>query len=138
MIDQKNILIGTVLAIALVFILGMLIPFIGGILAMIVASIVVGYLVNENLKKGAVNGALVGFFTGVISILIVYAYYGFSKEIMGIILIFYLVLIPIYVLLGLGGGIIGSVMKTRQQHVEEILKEDDSEEEVSSKDDKEA
>lgn len=133
MIDQKSILIGTVLAVALVFILGMLLPFIGGILAIISVSIIVGYLVNGNLKKGAVHGAIVGFFTGVIYIFLIYAYYGFSKDIVGVLIIFYLILIPVYILIGLGGGILGSVMKTRQQAVDAIL-EDDSEETSSPED----
>lgn len=127
MIDQKNIIIGTVLALVLVFLFGLVLPFIGGIIAMIVASIVVGYMVNENVKNGAMHGSVVGFLTGVIYILLIYAIYGFSKEIVSVLITLYLLLIPIYVLLGLGGGIIGSVIKTRRNYVK-ISEEPGSEE----------
>ena len=115
MIDQKNTIIGVVLGVALVFILGMLIPFVGYIIALIVASIVVGYLVNNSIKTGAMHGTLVGFLTGVIFILIIYAYHAFSKEVVGGLILIYLILVPIFTLLGFGGGIIGAVIKARQQ-----------------------
>ncbi|WP_236951154.1 DUF5518 domain-containing protein [Methanobacterium subterraneum] len=132
MIDQKVILIGTVLAVALVVVFGMLIPLVGGVIALIVAGVVVGYLVNQNIKIGAVHGALIGLFTGIIYILIIYAISGFSEKIVGGLIIYSLGSIPVYILIGLGGGILGSVMKTRQQAVDAIL--EDSEETSSSKD----
>jgi len=133
MIDQKVILIGTVLAVALVVVFGMLIPLVGGVIALIVAGVVVGYLANQNIKIGAVHGALIGLFTGIIYILIIYAISGFSEKIVGGLIIYSLGSIPVYILIGLGGGILGSVMKTRQQAVDAIL-EDDSEETSSSED----
>jgi len=138
MIDQKVTLIGTALAVVLVVVFGMFIPLIGGVIALIVAGIVVGYMANQNIKTGAVHGALIGLFTGIIYILVIYVISGFSQKIIGGLIIYSLGSIPVYILLGLGGGIIGSVMKTRQQHVEAILKEDDSEEEVSSEEDEES
>jgi uncharacterized protein involved in cysteine biosynthesis len=132
MIDQKVILIGTVLAVALVVVFGMLIPLVGGVIALIVAGVVVGYLANQNIKIGAVHGALIGLFTGIIYILIIYAISGFSEKIVGGLIIYSLGSIPVYILIGLGGGILGSVMKTRQQAVDAIL--EDSEETSSSKD----
>lgn len=136
MIDQKNIIIGTVLALVLVLLLGMVLPLIGGILAMIMASIVVGYLVNENVKNGAMHGAVVGFLTGVIYILLLYVRYGFSKEIVSVLISIYLLLIPIYILLGLGGGILGSVIKTRRYYAE-VSEESGSEEVPLEKNEKE-
>jgi hypothetical protein len=141
MIDQKNILIGTVLAVILVVVLGMLmpIPVIGGIisnvLALIIAGIVVGYLVNQSFKMGAIHGSLVGLFTGVIYVIIIYARYGFSTEITGYLIILSLGTIPVYILLGLGGGILGSVIKARQQRGK--LSEEEITEEISSEDDNE-
>jgi hypothetical protein len=115
MIDQKNTLIGTVLAVVLVIILGMIIPLIGGIIALIVAGIVVGYLVNNSVKTGAVHGALIGLFTGIIYIFLIYAISGFSEKIIGGLIIYSLGSIPVYILLGLGGGILGAVIKARQK-----------------------
>lgn len=135
MIDQKNILIGTVLAVVLVVVLGMLIPLIGGVIALIVAGIVVGYLVNQSVKMGAIHGALIGLFTGIIYVLIIYAVSGFSQKIIGGLIIYSLGFIPVYVLLGLGGGIIGYVIKARQQSGK--LSEEEIPEETSSEDDNE-
>jgi len=137
MIDQKNILIGTVLAVVLVVVLGMLIPLIGGVIALIVAGIVVGYLVNQSVKMGAMHGALIGLFTGIIYVLIIYAVSGFSQKIIGGLIIYSLGFIPVYILLGLGGGIIGYVLKARQQPgtlseeiPEETTSKDNDDEEV--------
>ena len=137
MIDQKVILIGTAMAVVLVIVFGMFIPLVGGVIALIVAGVVVGYLANQNIKTGAVHGALIGLFTGIIYVIMIYAISGFSEEIIGGLIIYSLGSIPVYILLGLGGGIIGSGMKTRQQYVDEILKEDDSEEVSSENDDEE-
>ncbi|EKF87050.1 DUF5518 domain-containing protein [Methanobacterium formicicum] len=132
MIDQKNILIGTVLAVVLVVVLGMLIPLIGGVIALIVAGIVVGYLVNQSVKMGAIHGALIGLFTGIIYVIIIYAVSGFSQKIIGGLIIYSLGFIPVYILLGLGGGIIGYVIKARQHP--ETLSEEEIPEEITSKD----
>jgi len=138
MIDQKNILIGTVLAVILVVVFGMFIPLIGGVIALIVAGVVVGYLVNQSVKMGAIHGALVGLFTGVIYILIIYAISGFSQKIIGGLIIYSLGFIPVYILLGLGGGIIGYVIKARQQDgkLSEEVSEEKSIEETSEDDNK--
>ncbi|NYB52930.1 MAG: DUF5518 domain-containing protein [Methanobacteriaceae archaeon] len=128
MIDQKSILMGTVLAVVLVFVLAMFIPLIGGIIALIIAGIVVGYLVNDSFKIGAIHGSIVGLLTGIIYVILIYARYGFSSEITSILIIFSLWTIPVYILIGLGGGIIGSVIKTRQQR--NVSPEGDSDEEI--------
>jgi len=133
MIDQKVILIGTVLAVVLVVVFGMFIPLVGGVIALILAGVVVGYLANQNIKIGAVHGALMGLFTGIIYVLIIYAISGFSEKIVGGLIIYSLGSIPVYILIGLGGGILGSVMKTRQQAVDSLL-EDDSKETSSPED----
>ena len=133
MIDQKVILIGTVLAVVLVVVFGMFIPLVGGVIALILAGVVVGYLANQNIKIGAVHGALMGLFTGIIYVLIIYAISGFSEKIVGGLIIYSLGSIPAYILIGLGGGILGSVMKTRQQAVDSLL-EDDSKETSSPED----
>lgn len=133
MIDQKVILIGTAMAVVLVIVFGMFIPLVGGVIALIVAGVVVGYLANQNIKTGAVHGALIGLFTGIIYVIMIYAISGFSEKIIGGLIIYSLGSIPVYILLGLGGGIIGSVMKKRQQAVDALL-EDDSEETSSPED----
>lgn len=127
MIDQKSILIGTVLAVVLVLALGMIIPLIGGVIALVLAGILVGYLANNNFKVGAVNGAIMGLFTGIVYILVIYAVSGFSEKIIGGLIIFSLGSIPVYILLGLGGGIIGAVIKARQSNGQS---EEDADEEI--------
>lgn len=116
MIDKKNTLIGTGLAVVLVIVLGWFIPLIGGVLAIVVAGLVVGYLVNKSLKTGAIHGALVGLFTGIIIILYLYIIALMANapnNLIGGLLILYLPLTGAYVLLGLGGGILGGVLKSK-------------------------
>lgn len=137
MIDQKNIAVGTLVAVFLLFILGKLItvPTVGGIisnvLALILAGIVVGYLVNNSVKIGAIHGALVGLFTGIIYILLIYAVSGFSEKVIGFLIIFSIWTIPLYILLGVGGGILGAVIKLSRQQKKVPKKEVISKEEVT-------
>lgn len=133
MIDQKNILIVTALAVVLVFCLGMFIPLIYiGVIVPLLAGILVGYLVNNSFKVGAVHGALVGLFTAIIYVLVVYAYFGFSEKIVVGLIIIYLILIPAFILFGLAGGIIGFVIKASRNRGqilnEDILDQNDDEE----------
>ncbi|BDZ70259.1 DUF5518 domain-containing protein [Methanobacterium petrolearium] len=121
MIDQKNVIIGTIIAVILLFILGKLLTgpaytgIIGSFIALIVAGIVVGYLVNNSVKIGAMNGALAGLLTGVIYIILIYLMSGFSKEVVAFLIIASMWYIPLFILLGVGGGIMGSVIKIYQQ-----------------------
>jgi hypothetical protein len=114
MIDQKNIIIGTAAALVLLFVLGIIIPTIGGFLALIIAGILVGYLVNSDLKNGAMNGAIVGLFTGIIIIILVFFRAGGSHSILGGVIILTLGLIGAYVILGLVGGLIGGIIKSKR------------------------
>lgn len=114
MIDQKNIIIGTAAALVLLFVFGIIIPTIGGFLALIIAGIFVGYLVNSDLKNGAMNGALVGLFTGIIIIILVFFRAGGSNSILGGVIILTLGLIGAYVILGLVGGLIGGIIKSKR------------------------
>jgi hypothetical protein len=114
MIDQKNIIIGTAAALVLLFVLGIIIPTIGGFLALIIAGILVGYLVNSDLKNGAMNGAIVGLFTGIIIIILVFFRAGGSNSILGGVIILTLGLIGAYVILGLVGGLIGGIIKSKR------------------------
>ncbi len=66
----------------------------------------------------------------------IYAISGFSQKIIGGLIIYSLGSIPVYILLGLGGAIIGSVIKARQ-HNGELSKDDDSEEIYPENDDEE-
>lgn len=82
---------------------------------------------------GAVHGALVGLFTGIIYVLLIYIISGFSEKIIGGLIIYSLGSIPVYILLGLGGGIIGSVIKARQQSGK-TLDEDESDQDDDEED----
>jgi Family of unknown function (DUF5518) len=114
MIDQKDIIIGTAVALGLLFVLGIVIPAIGGFIALIIAGIVVGWLVNSDLKNGAMNGALVGLFTGMITIILIFFRAGGSNSLFGGVIILTLGLIGAYVILGLVGGIIGSLITSKR------------------------
>ena len=78
---------------------------------------------------------MVGLFTGIIYVVLIYAFLGFSEKIIGGLIIYSLGSIPVYILLGLGGGIIGSVIKSQQN--DEILNEGDSDQDNSKKKDEE-
>ncbi|HMK54029.1 MAG TPA: DUF5518 domain-containing protein [Methanobacteriaceae archaeon] len=116
MIDQKAVIIGVIVGIALILGLGYVIPSFSGFVALIVAGILVGYLANQDLKNGAIHGALVGLFTAAVAMLILIVRTGASQKIAGLLLILALITIGSYIILGLVGGFIGSMIKKSMEN----------------------
>ena len=117
MIDQKSILIGFLIALVLVLVVGLIFP-LGQFIAVLIGAIVAGYLANKKTKitviEAALHGILVGIFTAVAQILVVFIRSGFSETIVGILLNAALVLIGAYIIIGALGGIIGILINLKR------------------------
>jgi hypothetical protein len=112
-IDQKNIVIGFVAAfiILLFAYFGYFIPFIGIYSAPIIAGIITGYLVNNNIKTGMMNGTVVGAFSGIWIIALLYLRIAGNSKLAGILLILGPWYLGTFIILGLVGGALGSIIK---------------------------
>ena len=125
MIDQKSVIIGFIVSIVLVLVLGFVLPNIGlGLIvpfaqffAVLVGALVAGYLATEKnqmkVVESALHGILVGVFTGIVQILIIFVKSGFSQKVAGILIIAALVLIGAYIIIGALGGIIGTLIQVK-------------------------
>jgi hypothetical protein len=116
MINQKSVVIGFIVSLVVVFSLG-LINSAGQFIGVLAGAMVASYLANktQQLKvvESALHGILVGIFTGVIQILIIYVRSGFSDRIAGILIIAALVLIGAYIIVGALGGIVGTLIHAK-------------------------
>ncbi len=116
MIDQKSVIIGFIVAIVLTLTLGYLIsagPFIGVLAGAIVAAYLATKKTQLKVVESALHGILVGIFTGVIQILIIYVRSGFSDRVAGILIIAALILIGAYIIVGALGGIVGTLIQVK-------------------------
>jgi len=116
MIDQKSVIIGFIVSIALVLSLGLFLsagPFIG----VLSGALIAGYLANKKnqmkVAESALHGILVGVFTGVVQIMIIYVRSGFSQKVAGVLIIAALVLIGAYIIVGALGGIVGTLIQVK-------------------------
>ncbi|OPY24347.1 MAG: hypothetical protein A4E27_01271 [Methanobacterium sp. PtaU1.Bin242] len=87
----------------------------GSYAGFIIATIWVGYRVNEDIGNGALHGALVGFFAGIISailmiILGIILNIGPSMDIMSFGLIGVIIGLIVDGIIGTAGGVIGSYL----------------------------
>lgn len=114
MVNQKSVVIGFIVALALSLAVGMVIPAYAGYISVFIASILTGYLVNEDIKDGAIHGILVGIFTAVAVILLVMLRSGSSEKIAGLLIVVAVGLIGSYILIGAVGGAIGSLIKSKR------------------------
>ena len=116
MIDQKSVVIGLIVSIILVVTLGILSP-IGQLIGVLLGAIVATFLANRKnqlkVVESALHGIIVGIFTGVVQILIIYARSGFSERVAGILLIAALILIGAYIIIGALGGIVGTLLQLK-------------------------
>lgn len=112
-INQKNILIGFIIAVILILVLGYLVPFIGIYLALIIAGALAGYLVNNSIKTGMIHGALIGAFSGIAIIAFLYLRIAGSPSLAGALIILAMWYIGIFIILGLVGGALGSLLKQK-------------------------
>jgi hypothetical protein len=137
MINQKSIIIGVVISVIIVLALGAVSAFVQFI-AVIIGAIVASYLANKNTQlkviESALHGILVGIFTGLVQILLIFVRTGFSQKIAGILIITALVLIGAYIIVGALGGILGALLQLKLGSSEEQVEED---EQLTNESDKE-
>lgn len=128
MMDQKSIVIGLVVSILLVFALGATFSsVIGQFIAVFIGTVITGYLANSKnqlkVVETSLNGIIVGIFTGILQILIVYAISGFSNKIVGVLIEEALVIIGAYIIIGALGAIVGMLILLRSQRSEAEIEE---------------
>jgi MFS family permease len=116
MIDKKSVIIGLIVSVVLVVSLGYVAiagPFIGVLIGALIAS----YLANNKNRlkvvESALQGIIVGIFTGVVQILILYAKSGFAENIAGILMIGAGVIIGAYIIIGALGGLVGTLLNVK-------------------------
>lgn len=120
-IDQKSIVIGFVvgLIILVVAYFGYAVPIVGVYLSPVIAGVIVGYLANQSTKIGAMHGTVVGAFCGVAAVAILYIIITGKPQLLGLLLILAPWYLGTFILLGLLGGAIGSLIKSRSSPVVE-------------------
>jgi hypothetical protein len=116
MIDQKSVIIGLIISVIIVLGLG----FFAAIVqfgAVLIGAIVASYLANKKTQlkivESALHGILVGIFTGLVQILLIFVRTGFSQKVAGILMITALVLIGAYIIVGALGGILGALLSLK-------------------------
>lgn len=127
MINQKSVLIGTLISVVLLALLSIVLGLLGFYIAVFIGALATTYLASgkEQLKvvESGLHGIIVGIFTGVIYVLFVYAYSGFSKIVAGILIYAALVLIGGFIIIGALGGIIGLLISVKTGHMGEYEEE---------------
>jgi hypothetical protein len=116
MVDWGAVILGFFLSIILGGLFGIIIPIWGGIIGLLLAGMVVGYMVGGDAMNGAVNGGLAGVFGAIIISLLLLI---FGTLILGIIGFAAATVTSIFILVGFFGvmlimgvgGAIGSVVK---------------------------
>ena len=124
MVDWGAIILGFILSIIFGGIFAIIIPVWGGILGLLLAGMVVGYLVGGDAINGAVNAGLAGVFGAIVlSLLLLIA----GTLILGIIgfaaatitsLFIFVGFVGVMLIMALGGAI-GSIVK--DEHVVEVV-----------------
>jgi hypothetical protein len=116
MIDQKSVIIGLIISVIIVLGLG----FFAAIVqfgAVLIGAIIASYLANKKTQlkivESALHGILVGIFTGLVQILLIFVRTGFSQKVAGILMITALVLIGAYIIVGALGGILGALLSLK-------------------------
>lgn len=116
MIDQKSVIIGFIVSIILVLGLGYFTA-LGQFIGVLVGAIIAAYLANKKIQltvvEAALHGILVGIFTGIVQILLIFYRSGFSQKVASILIIASLVLIGAYIIIGALGGIVGTLIQVK-------------------------
>jgi hypothetical protein len=115
-IDQKNIIIGFIVAFVLVLTLGLVIPVVGIYLALIIAGILTGYMVNDSITAGMMHGAIIGVLSGIATIAVLFLRTGGNSSIAGVIIILALWYIGTFIIMGVVGGALGSLIKQKRKN----------------------
>lgn len=120
MIDQKSVVIGLAVSIILVLALGAAVSSIlGQFVAVLIGTIITGYLASRRnqltVVETSLHGILVGIFTGIAQILIIYFRTGFSNKIVGVLITDGLVIIGAYIIIGALGGLVGMLLQLKSE-----------------------
>lgn len=107
--NWKAIILGVILTILLGVVLKLLIPGLSGIISIVVACAVVGYLAKGHVMNGAIHGGIVGAIEGIIAIILVFVMSGGSGWNNNVTMILLIALIG-DISLGIIGGAIGNVI----------------------------
>lgn len=109
MFNWKAVIIGFILAVIFTFILNGIIGTVGSYFGVLIASITIGYIVNNDFINGAIHGSLIGVMGGIIAILILIIV-GAWPYLSGTFGIYVIASIFIDILVGAIGGAIGSIL----------------------------
>lgn len=107
--NWKAIVLGVVLTVLLGIGLKFVIPTLSGIISIIVACTIVGYLAKGHVMNGAIHGGLVGAIEGIISIILVLVLSGGVGWTNNVTMILLIALIG-DISLGIIGGTIGNII----------------------------
>lgn len=110
MFNWKAIIIGIVLSLLLGIGLRFIIPSLSGIISIIIACAVVGYMAKGHVMNGAIHGGAVGAIEGIITIILVLYFSGGLAGNNNVMMILLIALIG-DISLGIIGGTIGNILK---------------------------
>lgn len=125
MVNQKSILLGTLISIILYFIIGWVSAYLlhigiiskyaAGfisypIIAVLLGALITGYMATTDYLEGAIHGSIVGIFTIVFWILFLMLESGASEKIAGLLIVLAVGFIGMSVLIGALGGFLGALI----------------------------
>jgi hypothetical protein len=110
MFNWKAIIIGIILSLLLGIGLRFIIPSLSGIISIIIACAVVGYMAKGHVMNGAIHGGAVGAIEGIITIILVLYFSGGLAGNNNVMMILLIALIG-DISLGIIGGTIGNILK---------------------------
>lgn len=110
MFNWKAIIIGIVLSLLLGIGLRFIIPSLSGIISIIIACAVVGYMAKGHVMNGAIHGGAVGAIEGIITIILVLYFSGGLAGNNNVMMILLIALIG-DISLGIIGGTLGNILK---------------------------
>ncbi|MCK9152613.1 DUF5518 domain-containing protein, partial [Methanobacterium alcaliphilum] len=93
-------------------VLGFVLPGLAGIISIVVASLIAGYMVKGHVMNGAIHGAFIGAVIGIINILIVFFKTG---QLHSNILMILLIALIGDISLGIIGGTVGTLISTSKE-----------------------
>lgn len=108
--NWKAIILGIILTVLLGIGLKLVIPGLSGIISIVAACAVVGYLAKGHVMNGAIHGGIVGAIEGIITIILVFVLSGGSGWNNNVTMILLIALIG-DISLGIIGGTIGNIIE---------------------------
>lgn len=107
--NWKAIILGVIITILLGIGLKLIIPGLSGIISIVAACAVVGYLAKGHVMNGAIHGGIVGVIEGIIAIILVFVMSGGLNWNNNVTMILLIALIG-DISLGIIGGTIGNII----------------------------